>query len=233
MMRTAREGSGVIIDPSGIALTNHHVIMGAGVSGWGGLADGQLYAWKLVGTDPGGDVAIIQMEGLDYFPSHRWAILKPSGSAIGLWRWEIRLFDRGPGSDKVTVSVSGIKRYQTGARKEPVGLWKLHSSRQLNESGQFGWSAVQFGQSRDRNQWAGVSDRGRVNVGLGYAISAIRSRILFPICWQPSWLSMARWTRVFPTVVAKSSVPRSTALHQWPLPGWILGMNYWSLKAPK
>ena len=33
-------GSGVIIDASGLALTNHHVIMGAGVEGWGGLADG-------------------------------------------------------------------------------------------------------------------------------------------------------------------------------------------------
>jgi S1-C subfamily serine protease len=36
-------GSGVIIDPTGIALTNHHVIMGAGVEGWGGLADGKMY----------------------------------------------------------------------------------------------------------------------------------------------------------------------------------------------
>lgn len=61
-------GSGVVIDPAGIALTNHHVIIGAGVSGWGGLSDGQLYHWKLVGTDPGGDVAIIQMEGRDDFP---------------------------------------------------------------------------------------------------------------------------------------------------------------------
>jgi len=45
-------GSGVIIDPSGIALTNHHVIMGSGLSGWGGLADGKLYRWDLIGTDP-------------------------------------------------------------------------------------------------------------------------------------------------------------------------------------
>ena len=43
-------GSGVIIDPTGIALTNHHVIMGAGVQGWGGLADGEMYRWKLIGT---------------------------------------------------------------------------------------------------------------------------------------------------------------------------------------
>jgi len=53
-------GSGVIIDPSGIAVTNHHVIAGAGVQGLGGLNDGELYPWKLIGTDPGGDVAVIQ-----------------------------------------------------------------------------------------------------------------------------------------------------------------------------
>ena len=34
-------GSGVIFDRSGLALTNHHVIAGAGVSGWAGIADGK------------------------------------------------------------------------------------------------------------------------------------------------------------------------------------------------
>jgi len=63
-------GSGVIIHPSGIALTNHHVIMGAGVEGWGGIADGKMYKWKLIGTDPG---------------------RTPLTLATGLWRWEIRL----------------------------------------------------------------------------------------------------------------------------------------------
>jgi S1-C subfamily serine protease len=38
-------GSGVIIHPSGIALTNHHVITGAGVEGWGGISDGKMYKW--------------------------------------------------------------------------------------------------------------------------------------------------------------------------------------------
>jgi hypothetical protein len=50
-------GSGVVIDSSGIAVTNHHVIMGAGVKGMAGLADGQLYEWDLIGTDPGGEYA--------------------------------------------------------------------------------------------------------------------------------------------------------------------------------
>ena len=43
--------------------------MGAGVKGWGGLADGKLYQWKLIGTDPGGDLAIIQLEGKAVFPA--------------------------------------------------------------------------------------------------------------------------------------------------------------------
>src|SRR5690606_25951694 len=54
-------GSGVLYDPSGLALTNHHVVAGAGTEGWAGLADGKLYRWRLIGTDPGGDVAIIQL----------------------------------------------------------------------------------------------------------------------------------------------------------------------------
>ncbi|MCH8923845.1 MAG: hypothetical protein IIA67_11950, partial [Planctomycetes bacterium] len=48
-------GSGVIFDEEGYALTNFHVVNGAGVEGWGGLADGKLYRWKLVGMDPGGE----------------------------------------------------------------------------------------------------------------------------------------------------------------------------------
>jgi S1-C subfamily serine protease len=56
-------GSGVLYDPAGYALTNHHVVAGAGVEGWAGLADGKLYRWKLIGTDPGGDVAIIPARG--------------------------------------------------------------------------------------------------------------------------------------------------------------------------
>ena len=38
-------GSGVIIDASGLALTNHHVIVGAGIEGWGGLADGESVSY--------------------------------------------------------------------------------------------------------------------------------------------------------------------------------------------
>src|SRR5687767_12259529 len=61
-------GSGVLYDPAGYALTNHHVVAAAGDEGWAGLADGKLYRWKLLGTDPGGDVAIIRLQGRTDFP---------------------------------------------------------------------------------------------------------------------------------------------------------------------
>jgi len=79
-------GSGVIIHPSGIALTNHHVIIGAGVEGWGGISDGKLYKWKLIGTDPGGDVSMIQLEGRDDFP---WTPLGDSDTVrVGDWAFK-------------------------------------------------------------------------------------------------------------------------------------------------
>ena len=58
----------MIYDPAGYALTNYHVVAGAGKEGWGGIADGKLYRWKLIGMDPGGDVAIIKLEGRETFP---------------------------------------------------------------------------------------------------------------------------------------------------------------------
>ena len=61
-------GSGVLYDPDGYALTNFHVVNAAGKEGWAGLADGKLYRWKLVGLDPGGDIAIIRLEGKKKFP---------------------------------------------------------------------------------------------------------------------------------------------------------------------
>lgn len=50
---------GVIIDLSGLVLINYYVIVGVGVFGFGGFVDGELYFWKFIGIDLGGDVVII------------------------------------------------------------------------------------------------------------------------------------------------------------------------------
>jgi len=176
-------GSGVIIDPSGIALTNHHVIMGAGVEGWGGLADGKLYRWKLIGTDPGGDVSIIQLTGKEAFP------FTPLGDSdtvrVGDWALAmgnpfILTEDQSP---TITLGiVSGIKRYQPGAGGGNQLVYGncIQVDSSINP-GNSGGPLFNF-QSRviGINGRGSFQDRGRVNVGLGYAISANQIKNFIP-----------------------------------------------------
>lgn len=177
-------GSGVIIDPSGLALTNHHVIMGAGVEGWGGLADGKLYRWKLIGTDPGGDVSLIQMipETDDPFP---YTNLGDSDEVrVGDWAMAmgnpfILTEDQKP---TVTLGiVSGVKRYQYGAGKNQLvygNCIQVDSSINPGNSGGplFNMQAEVIG----INGRGSFQDRGRVNVGLGYAISSNQIKNFIP-----------------------------------------------------
>ena len=175
-------GSGVIIDPSGIALTNHHVIMGAGVSGWGGLADGNLYAWKLIGTDPGGDVAIIQLDGQDEFP------FTPLGDSdrvrVGDWALAmgnpfILTEDQAP---TVTLGiVSGVKRYQSGAGQNQLVYGNcIQVDSSINPGNSGGPLFNLQGRVIGINGRGSFQDRGRVNVGLGYAISANQIKNFIP-----------------------------------------------------
>ena len=175
-------GSGVIIDPTGIALTNHHVIMGAGVEGWGGLADGKMYKWKLIGTDPGGDVSLIQMEGKDEFPFTPLGdsdLVRVGDWALAMGNPFILTEDQSP---TVTLGiVSGIKRYQPGAGMNQLvygNCIQVDSSINPGNSGGplFNLNAEVIG----INGRGSFQDRGRVNVGLGYAISANQIKNFIP-----------------------------------------------------
>ena len=175
-------GSGVIIDPSGIALTNHHVIEGAGVKGWGGLSDGKLYAWELIGTDPGGDVSIIQMIGRDDFPFTPLA----DSDQVKVGDWSLAMGnpfllteDQVP---TVTLGiVSGVKRYQPGA-----GLNKLvygnciQTDSSINPGNSGGPLFNLSGRVIGINGRGSFKERGRVNVGLGYAISSNQIKNFIP-----------------------------------------------------
>ncbi len=175
-------GSGVIIDPSGIVLTNHHVIMGAGVKGWGGLADGKLYQWKLIGTDPGGDLAIIQLEGKAVFPA------TPLGNSdevkVGDWALAmgnpfILTEDQAP---TVTLGiVSGVKRYQPGAGQNQLVYGNCIQVDSSINPGNSGGPLFNFkGEVIGINGRGSFKERGRVNVGLGYAISANQIKNFIP-----------------------------------------------------
>ena len=175
-------GSGVIIDPSGIALTNHHVIMGAGIEGWGGLADGNMYRWKLIGTDPGGDVSLIQMEGKDEFPFTPLGdsdLVRVGDWALAMGNPFILTEDQSP---TVTLGiVSGVKRYQPGAGMNQLvygNCIQVDSSINPGNSGGplFNLNAEVIG----INGRGSFKERGRVNVGLGYAISSNQIKNFIP-----------------------------------------------------
>ena len=175
-------GSGVIIDSNGLALTNHHVIAAAGVSGWGGLADGKLYRWKLVGTDPGGDIAIIQMEGGAPFP---FAQLGDSDLVrVGDWAFAmgnpfVLTEDQVP---TVTLGiVSGIERYQYGAGGNTLVYGNcIQMDSSINPGNSGGPLFNMKGEIIGINGRGSFQDRGRVNVGLGYAISSNQIKNFIP-----------------------------------------------------
>ncbi len=181
-------GSGVVITPTGITLTNHHVIIGAGVEGWGGMAGDKMYRWKLIGTDPGGDVSLIQMmpneeDGADFkFP------FTPLGDSddveVGDWALAmgnpfILTEDQSP---TVTVGiVSGVKRYQSGAGQNELVYGNCIQVDSSINPGNSGGPLFNFsGEVIGINGRGSFQDRGRVNVGLGYAISSNQIKNFIP-----------------------------------------------------
>ncbi len=175
-------GSGVIIDPSGIALTNHHVIQAAGVEGWGGLADGKLYRWSIVGSDPGGDIALIQMKGRDAYP---FAPLGDSDKVrVGDWAFAmgnpfVLSEDETP---TVTLGiVSGINRFQEGAGSNQLVYGNcIQVDSSINPGNSGGPLFNMEGEVIGINGRGSFEERGRVNVGLGYAISANQIKNFIP-----------------------------------------------------
>ena len=175
-------GSGVLYDPAGFALTNHHVVAGAGTEGWGGLADGKLYRWKLIGTDPGGDVAIIQLTGKDAFP---YAPLADSETVrVGDWAMAmgnpfVLAEDQHP---TVTLGiVSGVHRFQEGSGLNQLVYGNcIQVDSSINPGNSGGPLFSLRGQVIGINGRGSFEERGRVNVGLGYAISANQCRMFIP-----------------------------------------------------
>ena len=73
-------GSGVVYDPSGLILTNAHVVAGA-QSITIGMVDGRHFAGKVVGSDTGFDVAVIKIDGTE--PAHARRSATPATLQVG------------------------------------------------------------------------------------------------------------------------------------------------------
>ena len=62
-------GTGIVLDPSGVVLTNNHVIAGATGLTAVSVANGQSYEVDVLGFDRSHDVAVLQLRGADGLPA--------------------------------------------------------------------------------------------------------------------------------------------------------------------
>ncbi len=167
-------GSGVIISADGYALTNYHVTAPCGPAMKCGLADGRFVDAVLVGLDPGGDIALIKLVGGEdaIFPVADFG--DSDHVNVGDWVYvagnPFLLAD----NFQPTVSygiISGVHRYQypAGTLLEYTDCLQTDAAVNPGNSGGPLFSAA--GRLIGVNGRCSFEKRGRVNVGVGYAVS--------------------------------------------------------------
>ena len=170
-------GSGVLISPDGYALTNFHVVQPAGVSMKCGLADGRLYDAVLVGLDPTGDVALVKLVGRDDFPFVELTdsdLVEVGDFCFAAGNPFLLATDFRPSISAGIVS--GIHRYQFPADTILEYADCLQVDAAINPGNSGGGLFDARGRLIGVNGRASFEKRGRVNVGVGYAISANQLR---------------------------------------------------------
>lgn len=172
-------GSGVVISPDGYALTNFHVVQGQGGALRCGLPDGILYDAVLVGLDKIGDVALIKLlprkdkDGKDIAFPH--AEIGDSDTVkVGDWSFAMGnpFLLAADFTPTVTFGlVSGTHRYQYPER----GMFEYTDCIQVDTSinpGNSGGPLFDMnGKLVGINGRGSFDKRGRVNSGVGYAIT--------------------------------------------------------------
>ncbi len=168
-------GSGVLISDDGYALTNFHVVAGSGPVMKCGLSDGFLYDGVVVGTDKVGDVALLKLLPRKEGAKFPFAALGDSDKLkAGDWSFAmgnpfLLATDFTP---TVTFGlISGIHRFQypAGVHLEYTDCIQIETSINPGNSGGPLFNAD--GELVGINGRGSFEKRGRVNSGVGYAIS--------------------------------------------------------------
>lgn len=166
-------GSGVIIDEEGHGLTNFHVVapMLPDRKGEAGLADGRLFPIEVLGTDPGGDLAMFRIVGQGPFQP------VPLGDSESLQVGQYSLALGNPfglAEDyRPSVSfgiISGLHRYQAGVREALLYSDCIQIDTSINPGNSGGPLFDMAGRLIGINGRVAIEERGRVNVGVGFAI---------------------------------------------------------------
>ena len=185
-------GSGVLISPDGYALTNFHVTSPAGSAMRCGLSDGNLYDAVIVGIDPVGDLAMIRLLGLDGKPRNDFPFAaisdhrqknqrqknqpaKNSRQAVaGDWCMVIGNPFLLATNLQPTVTwgiLSGVGRYQYPSGTLLEYGDSLQTDASVNPGNSGGPIYDADGKLLGIVGRCSFEKRGRVNVGVGYAIS--------------------------------------------------------------
>lgn len=187
-------GSGVIIDPDGSVLTNFHVVAGSIGSQNPknrkfmkcGTPDGKLRRARILGLDPGGDLALLRLErGADepdgpfpFAPLGSQERLRVGDPVLAMGNPFLLATDFQP---TVTLGiVSGLRRYQPGRGGKLVYPDCIQTDAAVNP-GNSGGPLFDFGGCvAGINGRISVGERGRVNVGVGFAVSADQAANFLP-----------------------------------------------------
>lgn len=168
-------GSGVVISPDGYALTNFHVVQPAGKFMKCGLADGVLYDAVMVGLDPVGDVALIKLLPQEPGKPFPFAALGDSDK-VRIGDWVLAMGNPFLLATDFTPTityglVSGVNRYQypAGTILEYTDCIQIDAS--INPGNSGGPLFNLEGELIGINGRGSFEKRGRVNSGVGYAIS--------------------------------------------------------------
>ncbi len=167
-------GSGVLISADGYAVTNFHVSDPAGSFMKCSLPQdgGQVYDAVIVGADPVGDVALIKLLGRDDFPAAEIVdsnTVRPGDWCFAVGNPFLLATDLQP-----SVSwgiVSGVHRYQYPAGTLLEYTDCIQTNAAINPGNSGGPLFNAQGQLIGINGRGSFEKRGRVNVGVGYAIS--------------------------------------------------------------
>ena len=165
-------GSGVCISADGYVLTNFHVSSPFGHRMRCGLNDGKMMDAVVAGSDPTGDLAVLKMIGRTDFPVA--AIGDSDAVRIGQWCFAVGNPFVLATNLQPTVTyglISGVRRYQypSGTILEYSDC--IQTDAAINPGNSGGPLFNMRGELIGINGRCSFEKRGRVNVGVGYAIS--------------------------------------------------------------
>ncbi len=173
-------GSGVVISREGLVVTNFHVVQPLGAPLRCGLPDGRLVDGVLVGADPTGDLAVVQLAAGEYpaatlGDSESVAVGDPVFALGNPW---VLAHDFQPTA--TWGIVSGRHRYQEPAETLVEYADCLQTDAAINPGNSGGPLFDSAGRLIGINGRASFEKRGRVNVGLAYAVSWSQIERLLP-----------------------------------------------------